>query len=265
MKLINEKLNLLAQTVILIGSFYAVIQFFDPIGEKEISYYVSQQIPIVTVADSAYSNIPELELSVKYRNQQINNAVFLELIFKNTGKEPLGNAYPKTVEWLPVKFFIDSGILIAPISLNKYPPNLEVKVGESSTLADSIIVKLGLLNPNDSIKLGIIVLDAGPDQIGDIQLLTRISGMRAPIRSALSRHDRVRKAYLIPLFVLFSFLGAYLAIKWTWKELFLNLPDKKFGKVFKVAGRLYMGISAVAVGSLFASGAFAYAISKLFF
>lgn len=194
-KSLPERISLWTQIIMGIaaigGMIWAALAFFDPIGDVDVTVRILQEVP-VSLPDEAGS----LPVELTYEGSRITRALFLGLEISNTGNRPIG---ADDNRWM-LTLRSSSGSKLSLLGkLHPKPENLVVSYRVPGI--DRIMLELGLFNPSDVIGLELIIIDPPSDVAKPLVAETRIPGLQQPVVTGLNTQDRLREAFLPPLWI----------------------------------------------------------------
>ncbi len=194
--------KLLVVVVAILGSAWSALMYFNPIGKVDLTVRIEREIPI-----SLPTNVGSLPLRLMYEGTDVKRASTVEVEVLNSGSTIIGG---ETQKWrLDLKS--TDGSTVVPLGpLRPSPPNVEVTILKSSPKI--VTLEIGLFNPKDSIRLGLMLVNpvntVGLPVVGE----TRIPGLSQPVTTRQNIRERLRDRFIPPIAVVVFviFLGGIL-------------------------------------------------------
>ena len=157
-------------------------------------------------------------LTLVYGNAQLRRALVFEAVVANTGSRPIGGM-DSASRWRIVLNHPDRLRLVQLSEVQRDPE----RIGDSVVVRpanNGIEITLGLLNPNDEIRIGLIALEH-PNEFripltatsSPVPGLERIAVERGSARKGI--HSRIMDRIVAPIWIM-AFVS--LLIGWVWEE-----------------------------------------------
>jgi hypothetical protein len=180
------------------GGLWIVIKFFNPIKELDLTVWIQQEIEFSLPKEASSLK----KLALVYDGRPMERASLLLVSISNTGNVPIQR----------VENGIQKPWLLTLRSTNKVPieqigdatatpSNVEVSSQPGST-PDTLQLAIGLLNPQDAIEVRLALLGPKGQARYPVDAEARIAGLRKPEVTKLTVRERIRDAFLAPLWVI---------------------------------------------------------------
>ena len=224
---------------------------FNPIGKLDLTVRVDREIPISLPAAGT-----ALPLRLVHEGRDIKRASVVQVEILNSGSLPIGEPERAGEPAKTWKLDLRSrdGVTLVPVgATRRKPENLTVDVSKGPS-PDIVSLNIGLLNPKDSVALELMLIEPKETTAIPILAQTRIPGLSEPVTGRRSMQERLRDAFLIPLFSV-AFLA--LLVFAVYERLQLTRSGQPLDFAYSVVGVILIS----AFGAVLLAGAAAWVIA----
>jgi hypothetical protein len=236
--------------VAVVGAAWAIVQFFIPSGDVDITVWLRQEIPVVL--PELPEEAEELSLMLTFAGEPISHASILDVTVFNSGSEPIG----ADSQWEFAIRSEDGARIILLGEPELQPGNLDVTVSNDPT-PDTLLLQLGLFNPDDSVGLRMVIVEPENADRPGLVAETRLPNLKEPFLTRETELSRFENAFFVPLFFLTLAIGFVGVIVYQWKDDwdFFRTEDSVISKAIALVVWVVVWI--------FASGFIAFGIAWL--
>ena len=204
---LNPWLTLVITAAAVLGLFWTVARFFNPIKDLDLTVWIQEEIDLGLPKEASSLN----KLALVYDGKPMEHASVLRVNILNTGNVPIRPEESGAEKNWCLTLRSTNGAPIEQIGdIVSTPSNVEVS-SKPGSAPDSLTLAIGLLNPKDSLDVKLVLV--GPKAQGGyaIDAQARIPGLRNPVVTKSTVRDRIANGFMWPLWTvaLILLLGVF--------------------------------------------------------
>jgi hypothetical protein len=210
-----------------VAVLWGALMLFNPIGKTDLTIRLEPSIDV-----SLPKDLTAIPVQLVYEGKQIRRAAVVPVEILNSGRTPLGT----DKRWRLDLRSVDSSTIVPLGAPRRVPSNLDVTIAPE-TLPAVVSLDFGLFNPGASLRLDLMMIEPKETFALPLTAETQIPGLLQPAVGRENVRQRLRNAFIIPIFIPLFLVVVVLALR---EGAQLKRGQRQTGWVHTVPGALFM-------------------------